>query len=568
MSKADATLVAELRAIVGRRHVLTEAAKTLYYRRGYRFGSGACLAVARPASLVEMWRVLQASIAADATIIMQAANTGLTGGSTPDGTDYAGPVLIISTGRIKGIFAISHGAQAVCLAGATLYELERALAPLGRAPHSVIGSSCIGASVIGGVCNNSGGALLRRGPAFTEMALYARVDEGGRLVLVNRLGIALGYEPMEMLARLDRGDFGNAEIGDGAGLRCSDHDYAAHVRDIDAPTPARYNADPKRLAGVAGSAGKVATFAVRLDTFPLEAGARTFYLGFNDAAELEELRRHVLRDFKVLPICGEYIHREAFAIAERYGKDTYLAIQHFGTRWLPPLFRWKNVVDRLAARLLLPRNLGDRLLQAASRLFPAHLPPRIREFGDHYAHHLIMTVAADGLDEARTHLAGAFPSKTGAFFECNADEAAAAFRHRFAVAGAAVRYRALHPDTVADIVALDIALRRNDRDWFETLPPALDAQVVHKLYYGHFFCHVLHQDYVLCAGSDPLDFEHALCRLLDARGAEYPAEHNVGHLYPAKPALAEFYRTLDPTNRFNPGIGKTSRRRDWADTVT
>ena len=51
--------------------------------------------------------------------------------------------------------------------------------------------------------------------------------------------------------------------------------------------------------------------------------------------------------------------------------------------------------------------------------------------------------------------------------------------------------------------------------------------------------------------------------LLDARRAEYPAEHNVGHLYVAKPALAGFYQSLDPTNTFNPGIGHTPRGRDW-----
>ena len=31
-------------------------------------------------------------------------------------------------------------------------------------------------------------------------------------------------------------------------------------------------------------------------------------------------------------------------------------------------------------------------------------------------------------------------------------------------------------------------------------------------------------------------------KLLDARRAEYPAEHNVGHLYIAKPALANFIK--------------------------
>lgn len=41
----------------------------------------------------------------------------------------------------------------------------------------MIGSSCIGASVIGGVCNNSGGSLVKRGPAYTEMALYAQLGK-------------------------------------------------------------------------------------------------------------------------------------------------------------------------------------------------------------------------------------------------------------------------------------------------------------------------------------------------------------------------------------------------------
>ncbi|MFP3786928.1 D-lactate dehydrogenase, partial [Burkholderia sp. SIMBA_024] len=64
-------------------------------------------------------------------------------------------------------------------------------------------------------------------------------------------------------------------------------------------------------------------------------------------------------------------------------------------------------------------------------------------------------------------------------------------------------------------------------------------------------------------GHDPLAIEHAMWAGLDHRGAEYPAEHNVGHLYRAKPALAGHYRALDPCNGFNPGIGQTSKQRDW-----
>ncbi|VEA32276.1 D-lactate dehydrogenase [Salmonella enterica subsp. enterica] len=67
----------------------------------------------------------------------------------------------------------------------------------------MIGSSCIGASVIGGICNNSGGSLVQRGPAYTEMSLFARIDEQGKLQLVNHLGIDLGHTPEQILSKLD-----------------------------------------------------------------------------------------------------------------------------------------------------------------------------------------------------------------------------------------------------------------------------------------------------------------------------------------------------------------------------
>jgi D-lactate dehydrogenase len=266
----------------------------------------------------------------------------------------------------------------------------------------------------------------------------------------------------------------------------------------------------------------------------------------------------------MLPVSGEYIHREAFDLADRYGKDTVVAIRQLGTDRLPMLFRAKAWADRLAERLrVLPEAFSDRVLQVASRALPDHLPARLREYRDRYEHHLILKVADEGLDFARDLLAAVFPSATGAVFECTAQEAEAAMLHRFAVAGAAVRYRAVHEREVEDIVALDIALPRNTRDWFERLPAQIDAKLVGKLYYGHFFCQVFHQDYLVKKGHDPIALEHELLELMDARGAEYPAEHNVGHLYPAKPALAAHYRALDPANALNPGIGKTSRKRNW-----
>ncbi|WP_371416816.1 D-lactate dehydrogenase [Sphingosinicella sp. BN140058] len=555
----DAPLLARLRAIVGPRHVLTGSA-TRRYATGYRIGSGPAAAVVRPGSLVEMWQALNACIAADHIVIAQAANTGLTGGSTPDGS-YDRPVIILSTGRIGGAWLLRGGQQVVALAGTTLDTLEHMLAPLGREPHSVIGSSCLGASVVGGICNNSGGALVRRGPAYTEYALYARVEADGNVRLCNRLGLRLGDGPEDLLGRLDRGEIGDGDI-DADDRAASAAGYEAEVRAVDAPSAARFNADPRRLFEASGSAGRIVVFAVRLDTFPREDATATFYVGSNDPADLTLLRRRILAEGSVLPVSGEYLHRDAFDVADIYGKDVFLAVRWLGTKRLGRLFAAKAAVDRFARWAgWLPDTLSDRLAQAASRLFPDHLPPRLRTWRDKFEHHLILKVAGRGIDETRRLLGELFPSGAGDAFECSSAEASAAFLHRFAIAGAAIRYRAMHEDEVGSLIALDVALRRNDDTWHAAVERG--APIVRTLAYGHFFCHVFHLDYLVAKGAYPAALEAAMLARLDARGAEYPAEHNVGHHYAAKPALAAHYRALDPGNRLNPGIGGTSRARGW-----
>ncbi|HEV7123536.1 MAG TPA: D-lactate dehydrogenase [Rhodanobacter sp.] len=560
---AQRSFIGRLVEIVGRKHVITDEVGTRRYRNGFRFGGGSVAAVVRPGSLVEQWRVLQACVESDRIIIAQAANTGLNGGSTPDGDDYDREVVIVNMMRLNRLQLLDGGQQVICLPGATLDQLEKALAPLGREPHSVIGSSCLGASVFGGVCNNSGGALVQRGPAYTELSIHARLDAEGRLQLVNHLGVKLGDDPETMLARLDRGDYVPEDVAHPRAA-ASDHDYGQHVREIDAETPARFNADPRRLFEASGSAGKLMVFALRLDTFPKEAGAQVFYIGTNDPLVFTELRRRILAEYATLPISCEYMHRDAFDMAERYGKDTFLMIRMLGTRRLPGLFALKNRIDGFCDRLgFLPPNMSDRFLQWVGQLFPAHLPARLKQYRDRYAHHLILKVSAESVEHTQKLLEEHFSRFEGDCFECTPKEGGLAFLHRFVTAGAAVRYRIMHRGTVEDIVSLDIALKRNERDWFETLPEDIDRSLLKKLYYGHFLCHVLHQDYIVARGTNGMALEHRMWDLLDARGAEYPAEHNVGHLYRAKPALANFYHELDPCNAFNPGIGQTSKRRHW-----
>jgi D-lactate dehydrogenase len=509
--------------------------------------------------------VLKLCVEADVAVIMQAANTGLTGGSTPDGKDYDRPLVIISTMRIDAIQLVDSGKQIIGLAGSTLFGLEETLAPYGREPHSVIGSSCIGASIVGGICNNSGGALVKRGPAYTELALFAQIDADGNLSLINNLGVNLGSDPEEILNNLENKRYTEADVQH-PDARASDNEYDERVRDVNSDTPSRFNNDGRRLHDASGCAGKLAVFAVRLDTFPIPEKKQVFYVGSNDAAVFTKIRRDILSTFKNLPDSGEYLHRDCYDVSKKYGKDMFIVISKLGAKFIPKLFAFKRKFDAFTDKLgFLPNKMSDRVMQYMSYVFPNHLPKRMEEYRDKYQHHWILEMSNDGVDEAKAYLDEFFKTNEGSYFECTEEEADKAILHRFVAGGAIGRYHVMHSKDVGAMMTIDVALRRNDPDWFEVLPKEIDDQIDTKLYYGHLFCHVMHQNYVLKKGADAKLLKGKILETFDARSAEYPAEHNVGHEYFAKDALKNFYRELDPTNSFNPGIGKTTKLKNWAE---
>lgn len=556
-------LAAELKAIVGNQYTLTDEDKTKPYSQGFRLGGGKAYAVVRPGSFVEIWKCLQACVKADVIVIMQAANTGLTGGSTPNGADYDRPIVIISTMRIDDIQLLDQGKQIVGFAGSTLFGLEDTLKPYGREPHSVIGSSCIGASIVGGVCNNSGGALVQRGPAYTEMSLFAQVTADGELQLVNNLGIELGSEPEEILANLQNKTYQDKDVQFPDKLG-SDNEYHERIRDVDADTPSRFNNDPRRLHEASGCAGKLAVFAVRIDTFPIPEKYQVFYIGTNDPAVMEQMRRDMLSTFKNLPVSGEYMHSSSYDISKKYGKDSYLVIDKLGTKYIPKMFALKRTVDRWAGKLkFMPSKFSDIMMQYASQLFPNHLPKRMEDFREKYEHHWIVETSNDGVAEAQAYLENFFKDNEGDFFACTKREADQAILHRFVTGGALTRLHIMNKKELGSIMTIDVAFPRNERDWFEELPKDIEEKVAVKMYYGHFFCHVMHQNYIMKKGVDAKAVKKQILSSYDARGAEYPAEHNVGHEYVAKPALRDFYQKSDPTNSFNSGIGGTSKLKNW-----
>ena len=556
-------VIKKLKQLIGDQNVLTSEWNKLPYSKGWRYGAGSALAVLKPNKLSDIWRILQICAKENIIIIMQAANTGLTGGSTPCGNDYDRPIIVINTMLINNIHIIKEGSQIVSLTGSTLFDLEKKLKPYGREPHSIIGSTSIGASIIGGICNNAGGSLVQRGPSYTEMALYAKINKNGNLELVNELGINLGSSPEEILDNLQNQNYKESDIVNTNKLG-SDDKYSEIVRQIDKNTPSRFNSDSRLLYGASGSAGKIAVFAVRLDTYISPKENKVFYLGTNDPDVFWKIRRDILSKFKTLPTLGDYLHRDCYDAAKKYSKDTFLVIERLGTTFLPTLFELKRKVDIIAKKIkYLPNNFSDRLMQFLSIFFPNHLPKRMEKFRDLYEHHWIIEMSDDGISEARDYFANIFESNDGDFFECNDFESKKASLHRFVSASAIGRYHILNSKSHGEMMSLDIAFPRNEKNWFEKLPKEIDSMLEMKLYYGHLFCHVLHQNYILKKGVDSEKLKSKLLKIYDKRGAEYPAEHNVGHEYLAKPSLKKFYKELDPTNVFNAGIGRTSKNKNW-----
>lgn len=552
-----------IKKIVGNRNLIVSDWAKEPFLKGWRYGEGNALAVVKPEKLIEMWEVLELCVKNDLIIIMQAANTGLTGGSTPDGKNYDREIIIINTINLKDIHVINNGKQIIGFAGSTLYDLEKKIKKYGREPHSVIGSTSIGASITGGICNNSGGSLVHRGPAYTQLALYAKINESGKLELINELDVNLGSNPKEIFENLEKKKYNNNDIIHSNKL-ASDNKYSEIVRDINSNIPARFNSDKRLLHGVSGSAGKVAVFAVRVDTYPKPKESQVFFLGSNNVDVFWKLRRHILLNFKTLPRLGDYMHRDCYDAAKKYSKDSFIVIEKLGINYLPILFKFKRVIDLISKKInFLPNKLSDRVLQFLSLLWPNHLPKKMESFRDQYEHLWIIEMTDNGIDEAEAYFKTFFNENDGSYFKCNNNEAKKAQLHRYVSAGAFGRYQSLKNKSNKESFSMDIALPRNEKKWFEKLPEDINDLFEIKLYYGHLFCHVMHQNYVVKKGVDTKDLLSKLLEFYESRGAEYPAEHNVGHEYSVKSSLFDFYKKLDPTNSFNPGIGKTSKLKNW-----
>ena len=76
-----------------------------------------------------------------------------------------------------------------------------------------------------------------------------------KLQLVNDLGIDLGKSPEE-ISNLENKNFNSVDI-DSGNKSASDNEYKTRIRDVNASSPARFNADSRRLYGASGCAKRL-----------------------------------------------------------------------------------------------------------------------------------------------------------------------------------------------------------------------------------------------------------------------------------------------------------------------
>ncbi|MEJ0039528.1 MAG: FAD-binding oxidoreductase [Gammaproteobacteria bacterium] len=151
------TVIRDLVDRLGEAGVVAEATDRSRYERGYRYGDGKALAVARPATTEELRKVVRYCYRNDLRMVSQGANTGLVGASTPDSS---GSQIIVSLERIRGVRDLNSIDRVVSAwAGTRLSALNLELASEGlRFSIDLAADPSLG----GMVATNTGGARLIR----------------------------------------------------------------------------------------------------------------------------------------------------------------------------------------------------------------------------------------------------------------------------------------------------------------------------------------------------------------------------------------------------------------------
>jgi D-lactate dehydrogenase (quinone) len=578
-------LYTTLQRIVGKGNILPgeENAHTTKFLKGARLGHGTALAIVRPTKLTQVEAVVKAVVDAKCVVLVQGSNTGLTGGSVPRETDDGRPTVVISMKHLDTAFPIDGGKRMVCLAGVGLASLKRLVSENfpDRESHSILGSTFLNPTTAAGVAFGSGGTQCRKGPAWTERALYLKVvpDKYGKNIvkIVNRLGIE-GFDDQE-------GEF-ESELKSNKGILHQLDQYVAVVKGEHSSTMkksnktygmesahdiyykdnlckldnqvSRYNADTKGCE-CNRSEGKVLILASVHDTFEAPVKDKTYWLSFSDLDTALKFRSDVCLDNpQDVPVSVEYMDRDTFDVIDRAGRVMGNVIKVLGpaSPVVSKLWNIKLWIEGLNVRGA--STIVDNLFYWFNPIFPPVLPKKIMEMGRAKDHHIGTTVGDyDGsLDRFESRFAKFQqdnPDKIDVYECTTAIEKASVSSFRFIAAPA---FRTYCVGACLQGVSVDYALPKNHGE--EPQLPSANMPTK-RLRYSHFACNVVHEDLAYEQGVDTHEAKMELKRTVDhvCKG-KLPAEHGHGMEYHAPKDTQERWRRMDPLNVFNPGVGGLS----------
>jgi FAD/FMN-containing dehydrogenase len=179
-----AAVAAALRDLLGPDAVVNEPHELTRYEQGWRYGRGKALAAVRPGSTGDVSRVLAFAATRGVRVVPQGANTGLVGGSTPDGS---GDMLVLSLERLSRTLEIDPVDRTVTADGGVLLsQLDAALAEQGLLFPIDLGAD----PTVGGMVatNAAGTRVLRYGDVRQNLlGLEAVLADGTVLDLMAAL---------------------------------------------------------------------------------------------------------------------------------------------------------------------------------------------------------------------------------------------------------------------------------------------------------------------------------------------------------------------------------------------
>lgn len=180
MTSCPPQFLVDLEAIVGARGLVSDPQEMRGYEVGARYDEGRAALVVRPSDTAQVSAVVGLCVRSGVSLIPQGANTGLVGGSTPDGS---GGQLVLSLDRLNDPLEIDATNRTARVgAGVRLSRLNHALGPMGLWLPIDLGAD----PAIGGMAaTNTGGARFIRYGDMRRQILGLEIvlaDEAGTIV--------------------------------------------------------------------------------------------------------------------------------------------------------------------------------------------------------------------------------------------------------------------------------------------------------------------------------------------------------------------------------------------------